>query len=349
MKRQLKINFENNETKLGKTGISYIKNYEPTYKSEVIPLGKEMIHRDYPEIIGNDYTSFGAAEIWNNNREKKENEQQTDGIVFDQEDFARIEENNLDNDRIIECQDMESVNQNKTSEMKADGLMCSTYAAIPLCADNDLKKNFEKEKRDLEENIKLVCIILDEVSVNLENRKKRVSYLSVQWEEHNKMIKRLQETEDIAGGYFLPEGLNSNKKEQAVFRSEMKEIESLLINVKEEEKLWEERKQKLKKLIRYLKAQKKEICVAEEKRKEYTQYSDGQNTKSGGVVQNIAIEQNTAHSQINLNGSMIKKFTTMLHKIQFVSQLIGVDGIRAMMELKELENILKEMMEEQKN
>lgn len=132
MKRQLKINFENNETKLGKTGISYIKNYEPTYKSEVIPLGKEMIHRDNPEIIGNDYTSFGAAEIWINNREKKENEQQTDGIVFDEEDFARIEENNLDNDRIIECQDMESVNQNKTSEIKADGLMCSTYAAIPL-------------------------------------------------------------------------------------------------------------------------------------------------------------------------------------------------------------------------
>ncbi len=346
MKRQLKINFENNEAKLGKTGISYIrKNHESISGLEGILKESEMLYRDNTEKIGIDYVGYGTNEIWINNEGKRDVGQQNDGIVFDEENFAWREENNSSSDNRAECNDIESMNQNKVSEMKAEDQdqMFSANTTIPLNADNDLKRNFEKEKRDLEENIKLVCVILDEVSVNLENRKKRISYLSVQWEEHNKMIRRLQETEDIAGGYFLPEGLNSNKKEQAVFKSEMKEIESLLINVKEEEKLWEERKQKLKKLIRYLKAQKKAVCIAEEKGKEYEKCTEKQNTKSENSIQNIS-DEHTAHSQANSNGSIIQKYKTMLHKIEFVSQLLGVDGIRAMMELKELENIIRALM-----
>lgn len=254
------------------------------------------------------------------------------------EEYGKLKQN------VNEPEGRDTAMEKNNSDLEKETEELKKVDAIFEGNDDKSENCEESEKNGLGEIIQLVCTILDEISIDLEDKRKRILYLTAQREEHNKILKKLEEAEDVAGGYFLPEVLNSNKKEQAVFRSEMDEIENLLFVVKEEEKLREERRRKLRQLLRYLRMQENNIESEKAESGDKIEDTYQKTNKLQNAFELQESEEKVRNSKMNY--SAVQIFSSIVHKIEFVNQLMGLDGMRAKIELLEIEEILKKAMGE---
>lgn len=175
--------------------------------------------------------------------------------------------------------------------------------------ENNQNNNTTKEKTaenknhnflyELGKNIELICNILDDTAANLEEKKQKSLFLSIEWEERDKELKQLMESEDIAGNFFLPEKLNTNKKEQGILRAKQEETENMLVVLHQEIGELEERKHHLTVLLKYLKRQEsiaeKEKAARKEskKKKNIIQAEVAQKTGQIFKIQNTETEEET--------------------------------------------------------
>ena len=161
---------------------------------------------------------------------------------------------------------------------------------------------------ELGKNIELICSILDDTAANLEAKKQKSLSLSVEWEEQDRQLKQLIESEDFAGSFFLPEKLNTNKKEQGMLRAKQEETENMLAALHEEIAELDERKHHLTVLLKYLKRQEniaeKEKAARKEskKKKNIMQVSAEQEIGQILKIQDIQVKTETESLWNNLIG-----------------------------------------------